>query len=54
MPIVDGVLVSEEEVNNPQGPSNWPKVRVVDYVIHKVSESVRLSGDSRWMVSFVS
>lgn len=50
MSIIDKVLVSEEEINEPDGAFAFPKLRIIDYVEEKVRKNIKKFGDSTWLV----
>ncbi len=51
MPIFDRVLVSEDEVHEPDEVSNWPVMRIADYFEQVTRKNIDELGDSDWLVS---
>lgn len=53
MPILDQVLVSEDEINEPDELSNWPVMRIADYFEQVTRKNIEDLGDSDWLVSML-
>ena len=54
MPIIDKVLVSEEEVNDPEGLTKWPAIPFIDFLMKTVRKNIEVFGDGPWLVNTCS
>lgn len=51
MPIIDKVLVNEQDINNPDEVSTPPRVRISDYIEQNIRKNIIQYGDSTCLVS---